>query len=613
MGSSIRTLFRLLGKYRIWYISSALLLILSIFVRSFEPKILQIAIDKVIELGKPAEANASEGIDPIAQALTNLIPNSILENFGWLLIALAVIYVIISFFHGAFLFSSSVINSWCGENLSKSLRDRMFAHIQRLPLSFFTKITRGELIQRSTGDVDTVKGFISGQVINLVRLLSIFGFSISMVALMSWKYALLCICLAPFLVLSSYFFFKKEKKVWRIHEEESDKFNNLVQENLNGIRTVIAYANEEHESMRFREQNEKTREIGIRHNRLHMFFWPVSDFLGFSQISISIIAGGYFAMVGEITIGQLLASYTYIGMIAWPLRQLGRTLSEMGMAQVALERLGEIINAAEEDDKGAEAEAIQGDIVFDGVTFGYKNDDIWALSDVSFKVNAGEKIAVIGPTGSGKSSLIKLLLRLYEPNEGKIELDDKVLNTYKRSFLRKKIGMAHQKPFLFSTSIRENIAYSLPKSPLERVLKAANTAQFAEISGVFPEGYETLVGEKGVTLSGGQKQRVALARTILPQPEILILDDITSAVDTETEQAMFRALKDELANKTTFILSHRITSIQQADRVFVFNKGKLVQQGTPAELEKIPGYYQEIHKIQADVEKTILRETTDTK
>lgn len=608
MGSSIRTLFNLLGKYKSWYISSALLLMLSILIRSFEPKILQIAIDKVISLTDP-EAAAAQAVDPIANAMKSLLPSFAFDNIGWLLISLAVFYVLISAFHGGFLFASSVIRAWCSENLSKSIRDRMFAHIQHLPLSFFTKITRGELIQRSTGDVDTIKGFLNGQVITLIRLLSIFIFAFTMVAMMSWKYALISLVLAPFLVGFSYFFFKKEKKVWREHEEEQDKFNNLVQENLNGIRTVIAYANEEHERQRFRTQNAKTRDIGIRHNRLHMFFWPISDFLGFAQISISIIAGGYFAMIGEITIGQLLASYTYIGMVAWPLRQLGRTLSEMGMAQVAIERLSEIIDAIEEDDKGIEKQEIKGHILFENVTFGYKKDDIWALSNVSFEVKPGEKIAVIGPTGSGKSSLIKLLLRLYEPNEGQIMLDGKALHTYKRSFLRKKIGMAHQKPFLFSTSIRENIAYSNPKSSLETVLKAANVAQFAEISGVFPEGYETLVGEKGVTLSGGQKQRVALARTLLPEPDVLILDDITSAVDTETEQAMFQALKDEMSTKTTFILSHRITSIQQADRVFVFNKGKLMQQGTPADLEKIPGYYQEIHKIQTEVEKSIFEET----
>ncbi len=609
MGSSIRTLFNLLGKYKYWYLSSALLLILSILFRSFEPKILQIAIDQVIALIAP-EVQADPGdIDLVARALLQVLPEIKMENFGLLLSLLAIMYVLTSILRGGLLFASNAINAWSAEHLTKNVRNRLFAHIQHLPLNYFTTITRGELIQRSTGDVDTVKNFIKGQVIALIRILAIFGFAFALIAMMSWQYALICMSVAPFMVITSYFFFKKEKKVWREHEKEQDLLNNMVQENLNGIRTVIAYANEEHEQSRFEEQNRKKREIGLRHNRLHMSFWPFSDFLGFLQVSVSIIAGGYFTMIGSITIGQLLASYTYIGMVAWPLRNLGRVLSEMGMAQVALERLSEILNAKAEVDTGITPEKVKGSIRFEGVTFGYKNDDIYALQNVSFEIKSGEKVAIVGPTGAGKSSLIKLLLRLYEPNEGQILLDGKPLSTYKCSYLRKRIGMAHQKPFLFSTSIRNNIAYGKPRSPLEKILKAAKIAQFSEINGVFPEGYETLVGEKGVTLSGGQKQRVALARTLLPEPDVLILDDITSAVDTDTEQAMFDALKDEMRSRTTLILSHRITSIQQADKVLVFDNGKLVQEGSPTELEKQEGYYREIHEIQSAVEEQILEDT----
>ncbi|MEO0895504.1 MAG: ABC transporter ATP-binding protein [Bacteroidota bacterium] len=609
MGTSIRTFLDLLGKFKYWYLFSAILLIVSILFRSFEPKILQIAIDQVIVLADPtAEASASD-TDFLANFMLSLMPALTLENIGALLAMLALFYVLISVFRGGLLFASTSMSAWCSEMISKGMRDGLFSHIQRLPLSYFSNITRGELIQRSTGDVDTVRNFIKNQVISLIRVLAIFGFAFTLIAMMSWKYALICMSLAPVLTLTSYFFFKKEKKVWREHEKEQDKLNNMVQENLNGIRTVIAYANEEFEKDKFLKQNTKKRTVGIKHDILHMFFWPLSDFLGFLQISISIIAGGYFAMRGEITVGQLLASYTYIGMVAWPMRQLGRVLSEMGMAQVAMERLGEIQSAVEESTDGDQLADLKGNIVFENVSFQYKEGENWALKDVSFEIKAGEKIAIIGPTGAGKSSLIKLLLRLYEPQHGKIFLEGVDIAGLKRAFLREKIGMAHQKPFLFSTSIRNNISYTQPESQLEKVIKAAEVAQFAEISGVFPEGYDTMVGEKGVTLSGGQKQRVALARTLLPKPNILILDDITSAVDTETEQAMFEALKGEMNERTTFILSHRITSIQQADRVLVFDKGQLIQQGSPAELEKIPGYYQEIHKIQTAVEQKIFQDT----
>ncbi|MEL6132667.1 MAG: ABC transporter ATP-binding protein, partial [Bacteroidota bacterium] len=385
-----------------------------------------------------------------------------------------------------------------------------------------------------------------------------------------------------------------------------DKLNNLVQENLNGIRTVIAYNNQNYEIEKFYDQNVKKRGMGLKQNLLHTFFWPLSDFLGFFQISVSVITGGYFAMKGEMSVGELLSSYTYLGMIAWPMRQLGRTLSELGIATVAMERLREIQDAKPESKEGQTPQTVKGELRFENVYFRYRPTDEWVLKDVSFEVKAGEKVAFVGPTGAGKSTLIKLLLALYQPQKGQIYLDDQPLDSYAPAFLRAQIGLALQKAFLFSTTIKDNIAYAKPKSTLENVIEAAQVAQFGEISSLFTDGYETMVGEKGVTLSGGQKQRVALARTLLPEPQLLILDDITSALDTDTEQALFQALKDALKNKTAFILSHRITSIQQADRILVLDEGRIVQEGTHDRLHKIPGYYQEIHQIQSTVEAEIL-------
>ncbi|MEM9987589.1 MAG: ABC transporter ATP-binding protein, partial [Bacteroidota bacterium] len=378
--------------------------------------------------------------------------------------------------------------------------------------------------------------------------------------------------------------------------------NTMVQENLNGIRTVVAYANEEHEIERFEKQNLAKLKIGLKHNLLHTWFWPSSDMLSHLQMLMAIMVGGYFTMQGRITLGELLSFYTYIVMVTWPIRNLGRILSEMGMAAVALSRLSEILGASQEELKEPSETGLKGDIEFRSVSFGYKQDDGYALSKVSFKIQSGEKVAIIGPSGSGKSTLIKLLLRLYEPTEGEIFLDGKPITQFSREYLRLEIGLALQQPFLFSTTILGNIAYTEPGSSIEQVHAAAKAAQAYELQGIMPQGLETVVGEKGVTLSGGQKQRVALARTLLPQPGLLILDDVTSAVDTETEHAIFDALDDWLADKTTLIISHRVTSIQQADRVLVLEDGKLVQEGSPEQLAETPGYYQEIHQIQAAVE-----------
>lgn len=605
MTASIKNLFRALDRYKWQYLVSALLLILSIVFRSFEPKILQIAIDGVIALYQETPA-ASEAVkDGVSLFLYRFLPAVSEHNISKLLLALALMYIAISVLRGGFLFAADVIRSWCAENISKKMRDRAFAHIQKLPLSYFSRITRGELIQRCTGDIDTIKGFLKDQIIEIIRVLAIFIFSFWMMALVNIQYAWISICLTPLIGISAYWFFRKEKAVWRLHEAESDKLSDMVQENLNGIRLVAAFANENHEIERFREQNIRKRSMGFQHNKIHAIFWPVSDLLGFTQIAVSILAGGIFVVRGQITVGELVSFFTYIYMVAWPMRQLGRILSNMGMAVVAMERISEIMTESGEPEDGESAANIKGAISFRNVSFRYRKDDPYALHNVSFSISAGEKVAIIGPTGAGKTSVTRLLLRLFEPEEGVILLDGKPLNTYSRKSVRKKIGLALQKAFLFSMTIRKNITYTSPKAEEDRVDVVAGIAQVAEIRDIFPQGYETLVGEKGVTLSGGQKQRVALARTLLPEPEVLILDDITSAVDTETEQEIFQALKGELADKTTLIVSHRITSIQQADRILVFDKGQIIQEGTPSELEKIPGYYQEIFQLQSSLEEEI--------
>ncbi|MCB0838702.1 MAG: ABC transporter ATP-binding protein [Bacteroidetes bacterium] len=605
MTPPLRDLFIVLDKYRWQYLLSGLLLILSILIRSLEPKILQIAVDGVISLRLENQLPSDISMDGITRFLYNFLPELTAENVGLALIFLAIMYMVISLLRGGLLFAADAIKAWTSEHIAKNLRDKVFAHIQRLPLSVFAKITRGELIQRATGDIDTVKDVIKSQVLTVVQILAIFFSSFAMMAIVDWQYALISIMITPFIGIASYWFFIKEKKVWREHEAESDLLSDIVQENLNGIRLVSAYANEKYEIDKFHQQNLRKRDAGFKHNLLHTFFWPTSDFLGFLQIAISIIAGGYFTIQGRITVGELLSFYTYITMVAWPMRQLGRVLSQMGMAIVALDRLSEIMTAERESLEGESIESLEGKIEFHKVSFTYPGSETPALKNISFQIQPGEKVAIIGPTGSGKSTLIRLLLKLYQIRQGSILLDENPLEFYSRKSIRKKVGLALQKPFLFSTTISENIAYTKPSVDRGKVKKVADMAQIGEIRDIFPKGYDTLVGEKGVTLSGGQKQRVALARTLLPEPDILILDDITSAVDTETEQAIFDALEDTLADKTTLIISHRITSIQQADRILVLKDGELIQEGTPESLADEPGYFQDILSIQTAVEREI--------
>jgi ATP-binding cassette subfamily B protein len=386
----------------------------------------------------------------------------------------------------------------------------------------------------------------------------------------------------------------------------------LVQENLSGIRVVKAFAKEKYEMDKFTKQNLEKRKWGIKLLRLHTFFWPLSDLLVYTQIAISIFAGGYFALTNQISVGEFVAFYSYAMLVTWPMRRLGQLVSEMGMTSVAIKRIYSILDFEAEDYTGSKykGKKLEGNIEFKNVMFRYdKKVDEHVLNGISFYAKKGEKIALLGPTGSGKSTIISLLMRFFEPDKGLISIDGKPLKTYSKEYLRSRIGVVLQKPFLFTTTIKDNISYSKPGSQLDDVIDYSRVAQIHDIiTDIFPESYDTVVGEKGVTLSGGQKQRVTIARTLLKNPDILILDDSTSSVDTETEFEIQKAMRQLMKGKTTFIIAHRITSIQDVDRIIILDKGKIVESGTHDELIKQNGFYRKIFDIQVSIEEEIEKE-----
>ena len=606
----LKRLFGVLGRWKWHYVAASSLMILALFVRSLEPKILQIAVDNVITFFASGGAEGQFGDDRISQLFYRILPEINVGNTGRVLLALGGIYMIIAVLRGGFLLSAHALTSSSTEKAIKRFRDRLFAHIQRLPLSYFTTISRGELIQRSTGDISTVRRFILGQVVELIRMVAIFLFSFYMMYIIDVQYALISIIFSPVLVISSFLFFRKESKVWREHEEEADKLNSIVQENLNGIRTVQAFANEKYEIAKFKEQNERKKNVGMKQVLLHTLYWPGSDFVVSLQMTLSIVAGGYFALVQQITVGELLAFYSYIMMVSWPMRQVGRVLSQMGMALVAVERIYEVL-LAEEEEQGGDVlrEPLRGEIEFRNVSFGYEAGDAdqgdHVLKNISFKIRPGEKIAIIGPTGSGKSTVINLLVGLYDADQGEILIDGKNIHEISKRSLRQRIGVAMQNGFLFSTTVNANMAYTNPEIEEAKVIESAEIAQVKQIEPVLPNGFDTLVGEKGVSLSGGQRQRVSIARTLVSDPDVLVLDDVTSAVDTETEHAILEGLDIAMGSKTTIIISHRINTIQKAQRILVLSNGELVQEGTHEELRDQPGYYRQIHAIQSAIEEEI--------
>lgn len=613
---NIGRLLQVLDKWKHYYLAAAVLLIASGVVRMLQPKVLQVVVDAVVVQDAAKGANR----DAVAQLIYTLLPNPD-ESISWALIGAAIIFVIIALVQAGTQFAASTLSASSTEKAIKKLRDRLFAHIQALPLGAIDQVARGELIQRCTGDVDTVRNFIGTQIIELIRLVAIFVGAFSMMYIVHVGYAFIAISMFLPIVLTAFFFFQREQKVWKAHEKEQDELTAIIQENLAGIRVVKAFAQENRELDRFHQQNLAKRKIGVRHINLHTFFWPLSDIMVLAQVVLTVAVGAWFALQQTITIGEFASFFTYGVMVTWPMRSIGRIVSQLGMASVAMQRMREILDLLEEDygSEQIEQSPLRGEIEFRKVSFSYPSKDgqqkRQALKNVSFKVQAGERIALMGGTAAGKSTLIALLARFYEPDEGEILLDGRPLASYHKAWLRRQLGIVHQKAFLFSTTIRNNVNYvqgstAMPGHlhPMEESNDFEQVLQDARMMDFIPKmkkGLDTLVGEKGVTLSGGQKQRVALARTLLSNPAILVLDDATSAVDTETEFAIQQALKRRMQGKTTFIIAHRLTSVQQADRIFIFDKGQLIQKGTHEALLKEKGFYKQVYDIQISLEEKV--------
>ncbi len=605
---NIYKLFQVLGPWKWHYLFAGILLIVSMLVAMLVPKILQITIDGVVLFALNGEATTTTPDRVVSffyQLIPKITPDNLLTSLAWI----GALYVVIAALRSSTQFLSGVITANSTEKAVKRLRDTLFSHIQAMPATYFGKMPSGDLIQRCTGDIDTIKGFIGVQVVSVIRFSAFFAGAFAMMYIVHPTAAFIAVSVVPIIVITSLIFFMKERKMWVEHEAEQDKLTAIIQENLSGIRVVKAFANEDFEINKFKDQNEVKLKIGVRQVDLHTFFWPLSDMLVHIQIVLGIIGSAYFTLNGQLSVGEFSAFFAYSIMVAWPMRELAKVMSQMGMASVAMGRISEILDAQEEDYSGKindEKQRINGHIEFRNVSFKYnKEADTYDLRNVSFSIEAGEKIAFMGATGAGKSTVIALLARFYEPDEGEILLDHQPLHFYDKKYLRSRLGIVHQKPFLFSTTVRENIAYTHPQAQEGIVLDAAKAADVETFIHKMTKGYDTLVGEKGVTLSGGQKQRVALARTLMSEPDILILDDATSAVDTETEYDIQQALKEKMAGKTSIIIAHRLTAVQQADSIIVFDAGSIAQMGTHEELLMQKGFYKKIYDIQVAVEDEI--------
>ncbi|TFG83380.1 MAG: ABC transporter ATP-binding protein, partial [Erysipelotrichales bacterium] len=484
------------------------------------------------------------------------------------------------------------------EFFSEKVRNAMYEHLQRLPYSYHVKAKTGDLIQRCTSDVDTIRRFLAGQISELVYAIAIALIAMTILFNIYAPLAWISIICLPIIFLFAYVFFKKMQAAFQKSDEAEGSMSSDIQENLSGTRVVKAFNREEFELEKFDKKNKEFRNLTFRLIKLLGVYWGASDFICLTQILAVVVYGIVFARAGSITVGNFFVFISYESMILWPVRNVGRILSDMGKMSVSIGRLNEILDTPIEDMNSGIQPDVKGDIVFNNVFFKYDDGETDVLKGVSFTAKQGETVAILGPTGSGKSSLMHLLTRLYDYNAGSILLNGHELKEIQRHHLRKNVGIVLQEPFLFSKTIFENIRMANPKAKENEVLRAAQIAAVHSVINEFELGYKTLVGEKGVTLSGGQKQRIAIARTIINNCPILIFDDSLSAVDTQTDASIRSALREVSRGVTTFLITHRIASAQNADKIVVLQDGEISQIGTHASLSREEGLYQRIVEIQ---------------
>lgn len=518
----------------------------------------------------------------------------------------ALALILMNVVNGVFTFIKGRSSAIASENIARKLRNDLYRHLQHLPFAYHVKAQAGELIQRCTSDVDTIRRFLAVQVMEVVNTVLMVVIAMGILLPRSVPITLYSLILVPPLFCFATWFFKMVHNSFEVADEADGVLNAVLQENLSGVRVVRAFGQQEREVEKFDRVNNDLRKKNLRLNELLAIYWGGGDAISMTQTLLTLVVCIIYACNGWITVGTLIVFTSTLGMLLFPIRQLGRTLSDAGKAMVSMKRVQAILHEeAEPDEPNALKPDLHGDIVFDHVSFAYPDDNVPVLRDVSFTIPAGKTAAVLGGTGSGKSTMMYLLQRLYTPTSGKITIGGVDIQQIDRKYLRAHVGLILQEPFLYSKSIRENVGITAPEQEAERIEHAADIASASGFIAKADKGWETVVGERGVTLSGGQKQRIAIARTLLKDNNILIFDDSLSAVDTETDAQIRAALRHEQKDVTTLIISHRVTTLSQADLILVLENGQITQQGTHAELCSQPGLYQRINSIQNALEEEL--------
>ncbi len=600
MPDKIKILWALMEGYRLRYCAAVAAMVLSSAILFAPPLVLRVGIDNVIG-DEPVE-----GPQFVRDAFEYFGGRSGLrEN----LLAVAALAAVIAGVGVFFLYWRGRWTTVASESIARDLRDRLYDHIQHLPASYHDAAEAGDLIQRCSSDVETLRMFLASHVVDIGQSVFKLALAIPLMFYVHTYMAIWSLVLIPVIVLFAILFAVKVGRTFRKADEAEGEMTTTIQENLSGIRVVRAFARQGFERDKFGVKNEAYRRRWVGLIGILASFWTASRLMCMLQEGIVLFAGGYFVATG-MTVGTFFLFWAIVNIYLWPIRAIGRITAEFSKALVSLRRLGEILSVPRESDTGQHgaSDRVVGEIVFDKLSFTH-GGRMKVLDDVSLRIEPGQTLAILGASGSGKSTLINLLLRLYDYETGSIRLDGQELRDLNRKYVRSQIGSVLQEPFLYSKSVRENIQLGRLEARESEVIEAASVAGVHDSITNFDEGYDTVVGERGVTLSGGQRQRIALARAILKNPPILILDDALSAVDTRTEHLILSALRQRHGRHTTLVIAHRLSTLRAADCIIVFDHGRIVQMGTHVELTQQEGLYQRLWRIQTSLADDLAAET----
>lgn len=604
MSSHFLLIWRLLRGHRLRYGLALAGLLAAILLAYVVPLVGGVALDHAIS-GKPAGDAAS----PLVALLLRLLggPDHLRDHL-WIA---PVVMVALSAVAGVFSYLKGWQVSLASDGIARRLKNDLYDHLNHLPARYHDRADTGDLLQRCTSDVETTRQFLAVQVTEIGQAVILCVSALPLMLALDVPMTLVSFALITPLILYGYLYFKRVRHVFKSVDEAEGVLTGVIQENLTGIRVVRAFARQEHEIGRFAGPNATFRDRNLRLLRLMAWYWSISDFVALSQIGLVLLVGARAVAAGTLSVGVLFTFLAYLGIMLWPVRQMGRILTELGKTTVALRRIDEVLSATRESVPAASplltASPLGGAIDVGELRFGHGGDR-HALDGISFSVRPGETLAILGPSGSGKSTLMHLLLRLYDYEAGSIRLDGRELSALPRDWVRSQIGVVLQEPFLFARTLRDNLRLGRGDAPDHEVEEAARVASIHDTITGFPEGYGTLIGERGITLSGGQRQRVALARAILKRPPILLLDDALSAVDGETESLIIDALRQRRGRATTLVIAHRLSTLVHADRILVLDHGRVIQSGTHAGLAAQPGLYRRLWEIQTSVKTDLERE-----